>query len=113
VILEDDKSDTPDPEAAAVSVLIDAHFKPSTELWYNIEDKCFVDEDLRPIPPLEQRGLASTPISTPAQDQPHSVRHSPAKDKDGEGWSNDIAEFEKEVQRSLQGQEKGIVDWCS
>jgi hypothetical protein len=39
--------------------------------WWDVEDGGYVDDDLRPIPPLEQEGLASTP----AQYHPHS-RHS-------------------------------------
>ena len=30
------------------------------EAWYDVEDNCFVDEDLCPFPPLEQEDLAST-----------------------------------------------------
>ncbi|CZR65297.1 uncharacterized protein PAC_15197 [Phialocephala subalpina] len=41
--------------------------------WWDVEDGCFVDDDLRPIPPLEQEGLASTP----AQGQPHFHHHPP------------------------------------
>jgi len=69
VILEDDESDTP----AALGLS-----KPTNpsgyELWYNVEDQRFVDEDLCPFPPLEQEGLALTP--TPTQDQSHSCHHS-------------------------------------
>jgi hypothetical protein len=71
VILEDDESNTPDPKAAAISASIDASADSAFELgkpidpsgheaWYDIEDDPFVDEDLRPFPPLEQEGLAST-----------------------------------------------------
>jgi hypothetical protein len=139
VILEGDESDTPDLEAAVVSVSVDAHADPPFELskepWYDIEDQCFVGEDLRPIPPLEQRGLASTQ-STPAQDPPRSLHsHGSSQDRinlydndrvtcviseelatytppeseneNGERWSDDnVAELEKELQRSLEGQEK-------
>jgi hypothetical protein len=80
VILEDDESDTPDPEAAAVSAFgLGKPTDPSGhELWY--EDQRFVDEDLCPFPPLEQEGLASTP--TPAQDQLHSCHYSPGSSQD-------------------------------
>jgi len=65
----DDESDTPDPEA------VTEPNKPTDPAghgtWWDIEDGCYVDDDLHLIPPLEQEGLASTP----AQYQPHS-RHS-------------------------------------
>jgi hypothetical protein len=74
VTLEDDEADTPDPEAA-VSVSVDAGAEPaselSKELWWDVEDKCYVDDDPRPIPPLEHKGLASTLA------QPHSYHHPP------------------------------------
>jgi hypothetical protein len=77
VILEDNESDTPDPEAATVSAF--GPSKPTDpsghRLWYDVEDQRFIDKDLCPFPPLEQEGLASTP--TPAKDQPHSCHHSP------------------------------------
>jgi hypothetical protein len=68
VILEDDESNTPDPEAAAVSALVDAGAHSAFDLsrpidlsgheaWYDVEDDCFVDEDLCPFPLLEQEGL--------------------------------------------------------
>ncbi len=71
MILEDDGSNTPDPEAAAVFASVDAGadsaFKlskpidPSShEACYDVEDDRFVDKDLRPFPLLEQEGLAST-----------------------------------------------------
>lgn len=77
VVLEDSESDTPEPapQAAAVSVSVDAGADPASELskgpWWDIEDECYVDDDLRPIPPLEQEGLASTP----ALAQPHFHHH--------------------------------------
>jgi hypothetical protein len=82
VILEDDESDTPDPEAAAVSAFeLSKLTDPSGyELWYDVADERFVDEDLCPFPPHEQGGLASTP--TPAQDQPHSCHHSSGSSQD-------------------------------
>lgn len=136
MILADDESDAPSPEAVAVFVSANVHvnppFEPSTKPWGNIEDhQCFLDEDFRPIPPLEQRDLASTPTSTPAQDWPRSPHHSSSSPQDqvymrdsnrttqiipeelaiyelpestakGEKWgSDDITELEKEVQRSF------------
>jgi len=128
VILEDNES-----EATAASVLInpriDLTFEPSIKSWYDIEDEGFADEDFS-ISPLERRGLASTSTSMPAQDQPLSPHHSLEssqdqivlhentseelaaytllgfEDTDGEGWSNNFAELEKEMQQSIQGQEE-------
>jgi hypothetical protein len=65
VILEDNKSDIPepDPEAAAVSASVDTGADPASELskgpWYDGEDKCYIDNDLHLIPLLEQ-GLTPT-----------------------------------------------------
>jgi hypothetical protein len=93
VILEDDESNTPDPKAAAVSTSVDPGADSAFELsklidpsgheaWYDIEDDCVVDEDLRPFPPpLEQEGLASTLT----QSQPHSRYHSSGPSHD---WIN-------------------------
>jgi hypothetical protein len=91
VILEDNESDTPEPEpeATAVSASVDAGADPvfdpskpvhpsSHEAWWDVEDGCFVDEDLHPLPPLEQEGLAPTL----AQDQPCSCRYSPGSSHD-------------------------------
>lgn len=89
MILEDDESDTPDPEATAVSALVDAGADSTFELskpidpsgheaWHDVEDDRFVDKDLRPFPPLEQEVLASTL----AQGQPHSRYHSPGPSHD-------------------------------
>ena len=93
MILEDDEPDTPypaaDSEAASISASVNAGAVPAFELsepadpsgreaWWDIEDGCFVDEDLHPLPPLEQEGLASTP----AQAQPHSRRRSPKSSQD-------------------------------
>jgi hypothetical protein len=73
VILEDDESDTLDPEAAAFG--LSKLTNPSGyKLWHNVEEQRSVDKDLCPFPPLKQEGLALTP--TPAQDQPHSCHHS-------------------------------------
>jgi hypothetical protein len=51
------------PESVTVSV--DAGTDPASELseglWWDVEDKYYVDDDFHPIPPLEQEGLASTP----------------------------------------------------
>jgi hypothetical protein len=136
VILEDDGSDTPNLEAAAIFILVDANADPpsgpSKKPWYDIEDECFLEEDLHPVPPLEQKALVSTRTSMSAQDQRHPLRDSPrslqdqrnlhdndkitrnisdttpeSKDKVGEGWNADsVAELEREVQQSLDGQEK-------
>jgi hypothetical protein len=84
VILKDDRSDTPNPEAAAVSTSVDAGadsaFRLSKpidlsdhEAWYDVEAGCYVDKELCPFPLLEQEGLAPTL----AQGQPHSRYHSP------------------------------------
>jgi hypothetical protein len=73
VILKDDESDTPSPEATAEP---SKPTDPSSHgPWCDIEDGGYVDDDLCPIPSLEQEGLASTP--TPAQGQPHSLHLSP------------------------------------
>jgi hypothetical protein len=86
VILEDDESDIPEPEpeAAAVSALVDAGAELPSELskgpWYDVEDECYVDDDLCPIPPLAEEGLASTP--TLAHGQPYSYHHPPGSSQD-------------------------------
>jgi hypothetical protein len=63
VILEDNKSDTPNPKAAAFGLS-----KPTNpsgyKLWHNVKEQRSINEDLYPFPPLEQKGLALTP--TPA-----------------------------------------------
>jgi len=68
VVLGDDESDTPKPVPEAVAVSIDAGADPASELskkpWWDAEDECYVDDDLHPIPPLEQEGLTSTPAWT-------------------------------------------------
>lgn len=70
VVLGDDKSDTPEPvpKAAAVSISVDADANPASELsegpWWDVKDECYVDDDLRLIPPLKQEGLASAPALT-------------------------------------------------
>jgi len=55
VILEDNESDTPVPEAATVSAFgLSKLTDPSGhEIWYNIKDQRFINEDLCPFPPLE------------------------------------------------------------
>ena len=76
MILEDDESDTPNPEATTEpSMPTDP---PGHGPWWDVEDGCFVDNDLHPIPSLEQEGLASAP----AQGQPHSRQHSPRASQD-------------------------------
>jgi hypothetical protein len=63
VILEDDELDL-DLGATAVSASVDAGANPAFELsklvhplsyevWYDVEDNRYVDEDLRPFPLLE------------------------------------------------------------
>jgi hypothetical protein len=85
VILEDDESDTPDPEAAAVSASTDAGTDSAFELskpidpsgheaWYDVEAGCYVDEELPLGLEPEQEGLAA---STPVHDHGHSRYHSP------------------------------------
>jgi hypothetical protein len=69
VILEDDESDTPAALGLSKSTDLSGH-----ELWYDVENQRFVDEDLCPFPFLEQEGLASTP--TPTQDQSLSCHYS-------------------------------------
>ena len=77
MVLEDGESDPPKPapHAAAVSVSVNASADPAFKLskgpWWDVEDEYYVDDDLRPIPPLEQEGLGSTP----ALAQPHSHHH--------------------------------------
>jgi len=84
VILEDDKPDTPNLKAAAVSALVDAsaHFAfklsklidPSDyEVWYDVKASCYVDEGLLLGLKLEQEGLAA---STPIYNHSHSRYYS-------------------------------------
>jgi len=65
VILEDDELDTPDLEAAVIFISVDAGADPPSELskgpWWDVEDECYINDDLRPIPLLEQEGLTSVP----------------------------------------------------
>ncbi|KAH7342186.1 hypothetical protein BKA65DRAFT_478089 [Rhexocercosporidium sp. MPI-PUGE-AT-0058] len=99
----------------------------------DVEDGCFVYEDLHPLPSLEHEGLASTP----AQDQPHSRRHSlglsqdqtnphgdnrttrsaseePAPqsllttlDEDGGGGSEgNVSDLKRDMQLAFEGQEE-------
>jgi len=82
VVLEDDESYTPEPVPEAVSVSVDAGADPASGLsdgpWWDVEDERYVDDDFRPIPPLEQEGLASTP----ALAQPHSHHDPPGSSQD-------------------------------
>jgi hypothetical protein len=98
---QDDASDTPNPEVAAVSASIDADVDLAIDLsklvhvgheeWWDVEDNCFVKVDIRPLPLLEQDGLASTP----ARCQPYSLNYSLEEsqnqinlhDDDGARWS--------------------------
>jgi hypothetical protein len=85
VILEDNELDTPDPEAAAVSALVDASADFAFELsklvdpsnhegWYDVEDDCYVDKELPPSLEPKQESLAA---STPVYDHGHSRYYSP------------------------------------
>jgi hypothetical protein len=82
VALGDDESDTPEPVPEVVFVSVDAGADPASELskgpWWDVEDGCYVDDDFRPIPLLEQEGLASTP----ALAQPHSHHDPPGSSQD-------------------------------
>ncbi|TVY93988.1 hypothetical protein LAWI1_G003141 [Lachnellula willkommii] len=69
VILENDGSDTPNPEATAEPSKPTK--PPSHGLWWDVDDGCYINDDFRPIPLLEQEDLASMP------DQSHSRYHSP------------------------------------
>jgi hypothetical protein len=84
VILEDNELDTPDPEAAAVSALVDANADFAFELsklinpsdhkaWYDVEASCYVNKELPLGLEPEQEGLAA---STPVHDHSHSCYHS-------------------------------------
>jgi hypothetical protein len=90
VTLEDDEADTPDSKAAVVSVSVDAGADSLSELsngpWWDVEDECYVDDDLRPIPLLQQEGLASVPAL--AQGQPYSHHYPlwPSQDQTNQAW---------------------------
>jgi hypothetical protein len=53
------------PQAAAVSVSVDAGADLASKLskgpWWDVKDEYYVDDEIHPIPPLKQEGLASTP----------------------------------------------------
>ncbi|KAH7374060.1 hypothetical protein BKA64DRAFT_256163 [Cadophora sp. MPI-SDFR-AT-0126] len=79
VILEEDEGDRPDhtADSEATSTSVNASPAPAFEQsqradpshrepWWDVEEGCFVYEDLHPLPPLDREGLASAP----AQDQP-------------------------------------------
>ncbi|KAH6702756.1 hypothetical protein BKA61DRAFT_680954 [Leptodontidium sp. MPI-SDFR-AT-0119] len=85
VILEEDEGDSPDhtADSETTSTSVNTSPVPAVELsqgavpsnrepWWDVEEGCFVYEDLHPLPLLDHKGLASTP----AQDQPPSHRHS-------------------------------------
>ncbi|KAH6702758.1 hypothetical protein BKA61DRAFT_661179 [Leptodontidium sp. MPI-SDFR-AT-0119] len=91
VILEEDEGDSPDhtADSEATSTFINAGAVPTFERsqradpsnrepWWDVEEGCFVYEDLDPLPSLDHEGLASTP----AQGQPPSRRHSPGVSQD-------------------------------
>lgn len=82
MILEDDESDTSDPEAIAVFASVDTNIDFAFELsksinlfrhevWYNVENNHFVDKNLCSFPLLKQKGLTSML----AQGQSHSCYH--------------------------------------
>jgi hypothetical protein len=84
VILEDNEPDPPNPEAAAVSPLVDAGansvFRLSKlidpfnhEAWYDVEAGCYVDEELPLGLEHKQESLAA---STPVYNHSHSRYHS-------------------------------------
>ncbi len=56
--------DTSIQEPTALSISLDASAVLPSELskgsWYDVEGACHIDDDLHPIPPLEQEDLAST-----------------------------------------------------
>jgi hypothetical protein len=76
LILEDDESDTPELAPEAVAVSVDAGADPASELskgpWWDVEDGCYVDDDFRPIPPLEQEGFGLDARARPASLSPRS-----------------------------------------
>ncbi|KAG4427979.1 hypothetical protein IFR05_016539 [Cadophora sp. M221] len=87
VILEEDEGDTPDrtadSETTSTSTSANTSPVPAFELsqradpsnrepWWDVEESCFVYEDMNPLPSLDHEGLASPP----AQDQPPSRRQS-------------------------------------
>ena len=78
MILEDDKPKTPEPESTAGRSK--STEPPGHGPWWDIEDRCLVNDDLEPIPLLEQDGLASTP--TLAQGQPHPHQYPPGSSRD-------------------------------
>jgi len=75
VILEDNKPDTPDPKAAAVSASVEASADSAFELskpidpsdheaWYDVEAGCYVDEELPLSLEPEQEGSAASTLAT-------------------------------------------------
>jgi len=103
VILKDNESDTPDPETAAVSALVDvgadSAFElskpigpPHPEQWYDVETGCYVDEDL-PLG-LELEGQESLAAFTPVRDCGHSPHHQigkPDNDRNTRRTSEELA----------------------
>jgi hypothetical protein len=59
VILEDDDPHSPeaDPETPSGPITEQAT-PPGREAWWDVEDRRWVDDDQRPLPPIEQEGLA-------------------------------------------------------
>jgi len=146
VILEEDEGDshdhTADSEATStvnagpVPVFLSQGADPSNRgLWWDVEEGCFVYEDLHPLPPLDHEGLASTP----AQGQPPSRCPSPrvsqdqtmphgdnrttriaseesaaqiiALDQDSVGESGEnVSDLERDIQLAFQEQEEMAAD---
>lgn len=144
VVLEDDESDILElePEAAVVPASVDAGAGPASELsqgpWWDVEDECYVDDNLRPFSPLEQDSLAST--CTSARVQPYSHHHSPGPSQDQinghgdagiggaldeppphtppqpvdengkRGGNENASELERDMQLAFEEQEKSSLD---
>jgi len=111
-------------EAAAVSVSVDAGADPASgpsEGPCKTSATLYVDDDFRPISPLEQEGLASTP----ALAQPHSHHDPPGSSQDqisqhnddgiggtpderesGGGSNENASELERDMQLAFEEQEK-------
>jgi hypothetical protein len=85
VILKDDKLNTPNPKAVAVSALVNASADSAFGLsklidlsdhkaWYSIKTNYYVNKELLLGLKPKQEGLAA---STPVHDHGHSRYHSP------------------------------------
>ena len=116
MILEDDKRDTPDPEAAAVSASVDAGTDFAFELsksivlsspgrWYDVEAGCYIDEE----PSLgleteEQRGPA---VSTPTHSHHHSPHHSPGPSNHQISQHDDGRDAQRALEELLHEDSRG------